>query len=44
MKPALLDHARLQPLRDHPLGGEAAEHAENVGVGEFVERLRQIRV
>jgi hypothetical protein len=44
VKPALLDHARLQPLRDHPPGGERAEHAEDVVVGEPVERLGQIRV
>jgi hypothetical protein len=44
MKPTLLDHARLQPLRDHPPGGGRAEHADDVVVGELVERLGQVRV
>ncbi len=38
---ALVDHARLQPLRDHPPGGERAEHGQNVVVGDAVERPGQ---
>jgi hypothetical protein len=44
MQPALLDHARLQPLRDHPADGQRAEHAEDVVVGGLVERRCQICV
>jgi len=44
MQPALLDHSRLQPLRDHPPGGERAEHGQDVVVRELVERLGQICV
>jgi hypothetical protein len=44
MKPALLDHARPQPLPDHSPGGERAEHGQDVVVGETIERLRQIGV
>ena len=44
MQPTLLDHARLQPLRDHPPGGERAEHRQNVVVGDPVERPGQVRV
>ena len=44
MQPTLLDHARLQPLPDHPPGGERAEHGQNVVVGDAVERPGQICV
>ena len=44
MQPTLLDHARLQPLPDHPPGGERAERGENVVVGDAIERPGQIRV
>jgi len=44
MQPTLLDHARLQPLRDHPPGGECAEHGQNVVVGDAVKRPGQVRV
>ncbi|MBV9918468.1 MAG: recombinase family protein [Solirubrobacterales bacterium] len=44
VQPALLDHARLQPLRDHPPGGERAELAEDVVVRDAVERPGQICV
>ena len=39
-QPPLLDHARLQPLLDHPPRGERAEHGQNVVVGDAVERRR----
>ena len=44
MQPTLLDHARIQPLPDHPPRGERAEHRQDVVVREHVERLRQVRV
>jgi len=44
MQPALLDDARLQPRADHPLGGEGAEHRQDVVVGDAVERPGQIGV
>jgi hypothetical protein len=44
MQPALLNHARLQPLRDHSPGGERAEHGQDVVVRHAVERRCQIRV
>ena len=44
MQPTLLDHARLQPLPDHPPGGERAEHGQKVVVGDAVERPGQICV
>ena len=44
MQPALLDHARLQPLRDHSPGGERAEHGQDVVVRDAVERRGQVCV
>ena len=44
MQPTVLDHARLQPLRDHPPRGERAEHGQDVVVGDAVERPGQICV
>ena len=44
VQPALLDHARLQPLRDHPPSGERAEHGQNVVVGDAVECPCQVCV
>ena len=44
VQPALLDHARLQPLRNHSPGGERAEHGQDVVVRELVECLCQIGV
>ena len=44
VQPTLLDHARLQPLRDHSPGGERAEHGQDVVVGDAVERPGQICV
>ena len=44
VQPTLLDHARLQPLRDHSPGGERAEHGQNVVVGDAVERPGQVCV
>ena len=41
---AVLNHARLQPLPDHPPRGERAEHGQNVVVADEVERGRQICV
>jgi site-specific DNA recombinase len=43
-EPAIFDHARLQPLRDHSPGGERAELAEDVGMVNPVKRRRQISV
>src|ERR1017187_9269551 len=40
-EPAIFDHARLQPLRDHSPGGERAELAEDVGMVNPVKRRRQ---
>jgi hypothetical protein len=39
-----LDHARLQPLPDHPPRGERAEHGQQVIVSDVVKRRRQICV
>jgi site-specific DNA recombinase len=44
VQPTLLEHARLQPLRDHPPGGERAELAQDVVVRDAVERPGQICV
>ena len=44
VQPTLLDHTRLQPLRDHSPGGERAEHGEDVVVGDPVECPGQICV
>jgi hypothetical protein len=44
VQPSLLDHARLQPLPDHPPRGERAEHGQDVVVGDAVERPSQICV
>ena len=43
-EPTVLDHARLQPLRDQSPGGERAEHGQKVVMVDAVERRRQIRV
>ena len=40
----MLDHASLQPLRDHSPGGERAELVEDVVVGDAVKRPGQIGV
>ena len=44
VQPTLLDHTRLQPLRDHPPRGERAEHGQDVVVRDAVERAGQIGV
>ena len=44
MQPALLDHVRLQPLRDHSPGGERAENGQDVVVSDAVERRCQVCV
>ena len=44
-QPTVFDHARLQPLRDHPVGGERAEHGRRMwSMGNAVERPGQICV
>jgi len=44
MQHALLDHARLQPLPDHPPCWERAERGQDVVVGDAVERPGQVCV
>ncbi len=44
MQPALLDHASLQPLPDHPPRGKRAKLAEDMEVGDAVKRLCQVGV
>src|SRR5260370_27594276 len=39
-----LEHARLQPLSDHPASREAADCLEQVSVVDPVERRRQVCV
>jgi hypothetical protein len=43
-QPAVLDHARLQPLPDHLPGGERADLVEDVIVADPVKRPGQVRV
>ena len=44
VQPTVLDHASLQPLRDHSPRGERAEHRQNVVVGDAVERPCEVCV